>query len=220
MLRGLLLILASLNLAYLAWSQGWLMAYDLGPPMQREPARWLQQVRPEVVTLLDEAQVLALQQAQAQQAAASCMQSGWLQEPQALRLRAVLGSSLPQGSWSFEGRDPARRWLVYMGRYENPTDLDKKREQLARMDLHHEPVLGDALAPGLSLGSFASRGEAEAALNTFNARGVRSARVVQDPVARAVYQLRLPAVDDDFKQRLQPLKEHLPVLTPCPIEPR
>ena len=57
MLRLLILLLLLANATYLAWSQHWLA--DLGawaaPARQHEPARAAQQIKPELVTLLDSA---------------------------------------------------------------------------------------------------------------------------------------------------------------------
>lgn len=55
MLRALVLLLVAANLAFFAWSRGWL-APMLMPPMssEREPERLGQQLRPESVRLLDE----------------------------------------------------------------------------------------------------------------------------------------------------------------------
>ena len=55
MLKGLVLLLVAANLAFFAWTQGWL-APMLKPPMssEREPERMSQQLRPETVRLLDD----------------------------------------------------------------------------------------------------------------------------------------------------------------------
>ncbi|MBC8055262.1 MAG: hypothetical protein H7Y61_01650, partial [Rhizobiales bacterium] len=53
MLRALILALLLANLAFFAWTQGWLDAVvSLRPIGDREPERLLRQVRPEVVRIL------------------------------------------------------------------------------------------------------------------------------------------------------------------------
>lgn len=51
MLRTLVLLLLVCNLAYFAWSQGWLRFYGLAPAQQSEPQRLQQQIRPEALQL-------------------------------------------------------------------------------------------------------------------------------------------------------------------------
>lgn len=218
MLRWTALLLALCNLGFLAWGQGWLLPYGWGPQTQREPGRLAQQIKPEAITLLDEAQLQALLAAERPVAAPACLQSGWLETAQADRVRAVLADRWPQGSWLLDSQDRPARWMLYMGRYANAAELARKREQLARLNVRSEVLRSDTLAPGLSLGSFATQAQADAALQKLAARGVRTARVLQAQPAGVQYRLRLPAVDASLQQRLAPLQAQLPALAPCAAE--
>lgn len=212
MLRLTALLLALLNLALLAWGQGWLTAYGLGQQGLREPERLTRQLRPEALTLLDQAQLQA--RLAREQAARLCLQSDWLEPAQAERVRAVLAGNWLDGAWQLDRQERPARWLVYMGRYANAADLARKREQLLRLKLRPELLRGE-LAPGLSLGSFATQAEAEAGLQQLAGRGVRSARVLQAAPGPA-YRLRLQELSDEsLKQRLEPARTQLPALTPC-----
>lgn len=51
-MRFLVLLLLCLNLGYLAWSQGWLRSYGLGPVQTSEPNRLAQQIRPQAIRVL------------------------------------------------------------------------------------------------------------------------------------------------------------------------
>lgn len=62
-LRLLALLLLCLNLGYLAWSQGWLRAYGLGPEQINEPDRLQQQIRPQAIRLLTPEQIRELEAA-------------------------------------------------------------------------------------------------------------------------------------------------------------
>lgn len=73
MLRLLAAVLLAANVAFFAWTQGWLSPWAM-PPMssEREPERIATQVRPETVTLLSpEAAAAARQAASAAEAPAS-----------------------------------------------------------------------------------------------------------------------------------------------------
>lgn len=218
MLRWMVLLLALCNLGFLAWGQGWLLPYGLGPQTQREPERLAQQIRPEAINLLDEAQLQALLAAERPVVAPACLQSGWLETAQADRVRAVMTNGWPEGSWLLDSQDRQARWILYMGRYANVAELAKKREQLTRLNVRSEALRSEALAPGLSLGNFATQAQADAALQKLGARGVRTARVLQAQPAGVQYRLRLPAVDAALQQRLVTVQSQLPTLAPCAAE--
>lgn len=138
-------------------------------------------------------------------AAPQCLQAGLFTEQQASALRARLQARLPAGSWSFVGtREPAR-WIVYMGRYVGKDELQNKRLLLKQAGVAFTTPLSPQLNPGLSLGSFKTRAQAEAALARLSTRGVRSARVVQELAEPPTLWLRLPAADAALQARAKAL---------------
>ena len=54
MLRVIFGLLVLLNVAYFAWSQGYLQAYALGPQKQSEPQRLQRQLKPEALQVQPE----------------------------------------------------------------------------------------------------------------------------------------------------------------------
>lgn len=200
MLRLLVLVLLLLNGAYFAWGQGWLLVYGLGPTSQREPQRLARQIHPEAVTLLSEREVSKTLQAEQAKAAPKkmlCLLSPMLTDAQVQAVRAVLAQTAwPNQSWGLESTTQTERWLVYMGKYTNPSELEKKRAQLTDLKVTFETLTNTALAPGLSLGVFDTQTQASTALAALVQRGVRSARVLQQRPALQGLRLRLPAVDD------------------------
>ena len=211
MLRVFVLLLLLLNGVFYAWAQGWLLAYGLGSSPQREPHRLAQQIRPEAIALISE------QEAIAQSASTVCLQSGVLDAARGEALRPMLEASLPASAWVLDQVATPERWIIYMGPYANAAELAKKRTQLATLRLTFEPLRNPALAPGLSLGAFASQAQANAALEALALRGVRTARVVQEMPAGQGYRLRLPAVDDTLQKQLPPVRVALAgqALLPC-----
>ncbi|CDS53045.1 FIG00931207: hypothetical protein [Polaromonas sp. CG9_12] len=139
----------------------------------------------------------------------SCLQLGVFTEGQARTLRPRLKASLPEGSWSFESSGDSARWIIYMGKYISQAAMNRKRQMLAQLGLPFEPPLSPMLNPGLSLGSFASRAEAEEALAQMNQRGLRSAKVVLEQPELPSLWLRLPTADAALRTKLDALKPQL-----------
>lgn len=54
LLRPLVLLLLLANLAFFAWSQGYLRVLGFGPAQQSEPQRLTQQLRPQALRVLRE----------------------------------------------------------------------------------------------------------------------------------------------------------------------
>jgi hypothetical protein len=236
MLRALVLLLTLANVGYWAWSQGLLASYGWAPASASEPQRLQQQLRPEALQLLD-SDVAA--PAEAPRSAASgpapapapvlgptsestatateCLQAGLFTDAQAQALRMGL-QSLPAGSWALERKVTPGRWIVYMGPYASDDLLTKKRDELRRLGVRLEPLVNPALAPGLSLGHFNTRPEAEAELGRVAQRGVRTARVVAERPETSGQRLTLTAVDAPLRAQLDTLKPQLAgkALQACP----
>jgi hypothetical protein len=98
------------------------------------------------------------------------------------------------------------RWIIYMGKFANAEGLAKKRGELQAMNLTPHGLNNPALEIGLSLGSFESQAAATLELNRLAARGIRTARVVQERAEGRANQLKLPAVSENLKARLQEVK--------------
>jgi len=131
----------------------------------------------------------------------SCWQASGFTPAQAETLRAALVQlDLPPGSWQLrENRSPAR-WLVYMGRFDDPVQLERKRAELRALRFDFRNVSTQGLAPGLSLGHYASEQAARLALQNAQREGIRTARVVQEQAESIRFNLRLPiALDTERK---------------------
>ena len=226
MLRLVVLVLLALNLGYYAWGQGWLLVYGWGPAQQREPQRMAQQVHPEAVTLLSNKEMAAAEQPVASeqspaapQVATVCWQTADLDAQRAEALRPLLKARFPDNAWVFDETRLPARWMVYMGKYTQPEDLAKKREQLNRLKVSFSVLNNTAFSPGLSLGVFTSEEAANTALQEVTQRGVRSARVVQERSDVLTYRLRLPAVSSADQAALDAIKAALPgkTLDVCPV---
>ena len=124
----------------------------------------------------------------------ACWQAGAFTEAQAERLRAALPDlGLPANGWQLvEGRSRGR-WIVYMGRYDNADQLERKKVELRGLKVDFRTVSAPGLAPGLALGTYSSEAAVQQALQKAVRDGVRSARVAQERAESINFTLRLPA---------------------------
>ncbi len=209
MLRLIALLLVLANGIYYAWSQNALRAWGLERPTQAEPQRMEHQIRPEAIKLVspEEARRSAAA-AVPPPAPGECLQAGLFGEAEAAVLRTRAEAQLPVGSWTLEPATTPGRWIVYMGRYPNAEQVQRKRGELRALHIAFDAPGNPALEPGLSLGSYPSQADAAAGLAALAQRGVRTARVVEQRPAVQGRMLKLPAVDE----ALRPL---LPALAPA-----
>ena len=194
MLRALIALLLVANLAFFAWTQGWLDsvvgARSIG---DREPERMARQVRPEAIRILPPE---AASEPAVAAAAPACFEAGPFADGEIAAAQAAAQAALPPGSWTTAKTEQPGTWLVYMGRYANREALTKKEDEIKRRKLPYEEIgQPPALAPGLSLGRFDQRPAAVQALELFTAQGVRTARVVELAPASSRYVLRVDKAD-------------------------
>lgn len=230
MLRLLVAALLVANLLFWAWHQPAVTdLLGLAPPGhgEREPERLRKQVRPEAVRLLppdlaatgasrsaapasaaepDSASPLAA--ASATSAAAGdntlCLEAGPLNDSAAsAAARQLAQAGVPAGAWVDVRRELPGRWVVYMGRFTDRETLQRKLEEVQRMNLAASELRSPAdLAPGLTLGEFGAQADAQARLDRLQARGVRTARVLQLPSPGAEHRLRAERVERSAAEKL------------------
>lgn len=198
MLRWLVLALFIANALYFAWSQGWL-GLGGGPAATREPWRVQQQVRPDLVRVLPPDTVVpaapgspstpalpasaaasaVVGAASAPESALACFESAPLAPGGLDAAEQALAAVLPARGWIRASRDLPPPHVVVIGPLARDA-LPKKREELARLRVSFEELRlpGNEGGAGLSLGRYESAGAAQAALDGFAQRGVRTARVL------------------------------------------
>jgi hypothetical protein len=216
MLRLTILLLLLANAAYFAWSQGLLAAWGVAPPQQAEPHRLQQQIKPQSLRVVaaDEARRLEAAGAPAFQPS-ECLQAGLFEEAQAAALQQAM-ARWPAGSWALEpGVEPAR-WIVYMGKYPTVENVARKRSELRQIGVSFETPSNPELEPGLSLGGFPTEAAAVQFMETVARKGVRTAKVVQERAEARGQMLKLAAVDDSLRPRMEELS---PVLNGKNLRP-
>ena len=243
MLRFALLVLLLANAGYLAWTQGWMATLGWAPDTQTESHRLKQQIRPEVLSVVDPAALpaatvpppaasmtgLASATAPSWDAATEpteevlpqptmCLQSDAMDEAQSKKLQQALQQSeLPKSSWEMLSNSLAGRWMVYLGKFPNEVAMEKRRADLRNRKIAFDRAGGN-LELGLSLGRFSTEEAATRELSNMLNQGVRGARVVQERAPQTLYTLRLPAATVAQRTLLQDLQPVLgdKTLRECP----
>jgi hypothetical protein len=206
MLRIFVLVLLLANAAYYAWSQNLLEGVGLAPTQQSEPQRVAQQVKPEAVRIVagDEARRIEV----ALPKPPECLQAGLFTDAEAETLKTAL-DTWPGGSWTLEPATEPPRWIVYMGKYPEAAAMEKKKAELRTLNVSFEPLNNPALEPGLSLGGYPTEAAAKQQLEALVQKGVRTAKVVQEKPETKGQSLKLAAVDDALRPRLDDIKSAL-----------
>ena len=207
MLRLFVLILILANGLYFAWGAGLLRAAGFAPVQQQEPQRLAQQLKPEALRVLTPQEFKRVEaQALADLVPTECLQAGPFDDAQVGVLRHALELALAPGTWQLEPVTVPERWIVYMGKFANAEGLAKKREELAAMRLVPQSLTNPALEIGLSLGNFDNQTAAGAELAKLNLRGIRTAKVILEHPQGRQTQLKLPALTNELKGRLNDIK--------------
>ena len=210
-MRTLVVALLLANLAVLAWTLGLLDGVvGAGIAPEREPQRLAAQVQPQSVAVLSaQAASAALATAQAAaKAAATCLEAGPFDEAQLAQAEAELAQvTLNDGSVARVERQQPAVWMVYVGRGADAAALQRRRDELARLNIVFEELREAAQwQPGLVLGRFEQRAAAEDALAQFSRRGARSAKVVALSESSTRQWLRAVQADPDLAARLEAMK--------------
>lgn len=138
----------------------------------------------------------------------SCWQAGGFTEAQAELLRAELVLlGLPTSGFTFTEVRSGGRWIVYMGRYDNQQQLDRKKEELRGLGVSYREITAPGLAPGLALGTYSTEAAAQQALQKAERDGVRTSKVAQERAESSSMSLRLPAITDTQRQAIDGLGE-------------
>lgn len=180
-LRALVLALLLANGLVFGWH--WLAGSDAATGA----ARLARQVRPETVRVLGAAETsAALAAAGRAPARATCVEAGPFAPEQIADAERQL-ATLPAGSWQRNSIERPSAYVIYQGRFASVAAAQARRAELAQQGIDTEPVAQpDQLAPGLALGRYDSRAEAESTLADHAVRrlpGADKARITTLPAA-------------------------------------
>ncbi|MFM2065099.1 MAG: hypothetical protein RLZZ584_8 [Pseudomonadota bacterium] len=205
MLRALAVLLLVANLAVFGWTQGWLVGLiGQGPDSDREPRRLAAQVNADSIKVINPATLARLQNQTV------CLEAGPFSQAELVQIDSLARSALPEGSWSLLTREKPGSWLIYMGKFPNREAMQRKADELKRLNVAFEELRGPAeLLPGLGMGRFGRSDEAQESLRRLVERRVRSAKVVQLVAPSVSHHLRVPKADAALQASAASLRDQL-----------
>jgi hypothetical protein len=120
---------------------------------------------------------------------------------------ALVRASLPAGSWIDLKVDRPGEYIVYAGRYPDREGLERKIAELRRLRVQYEEIrdLPD-LQPGLAIGRFSERADAEAAQAQLQQLNVRNTRVIAIAAPTTTHLLRVERADAALQAQLAGLR--------------
>lgn len=228
MWRWIVVLLLLANALYFGFGRGWLAPLGLAPLEQRDPARLGQQVRPTLLRVLPPSAVgptPALPAAPAASTAApqssgdaassaasapllACLETDPLADEALPVAESLLAGALPARGWVRVAQETAPQYAVVIGPLAGRDALQKKLEELARLRVPAEPIklaVDGANSNHVALGRYEQDGAAQAALQAFSQRGVRTARVALLRAAQSGARLRLDNLAPEPAQALRAL---------------
>src|SRR5574341_1158550 len=205
MLRILVVFLLLANLAFYAWTRGWLTEITgVSPEGDRDPQRLQRQQHPERIRILPPGSVPSAPPPTSETSETSavaapvlaCLEAGPYAGAELPQAEGVLKAALPADSWSVVQTERPGLWLVYMGKYANREAMAKKLAELKELRIAADELKGSPEhEPGLSLGRYDSRAHADESLAELAKRGVRSARVINLAPPATLHTLRIAQAD-------------------------
>lgn len=197
MLRAFIAALLVANIAFFAWTQGWLDGIvgtrSIG---DREPERMTRQVHPERIRILPPGEAASAAPSVPMPAAVACLEAGPFSDAEAVAAQTALRAALPGVDATDVSADKPGAWMIYMGGFASREAITKKQQELARRKVSYDEVRDPATqAPGLSLGRFEDRAIAVAALGQFAQQGIHTARVVELAPPSTGHMLRIEKAD-------------------------
>jgi hypothetical protein len=203
MLRWLLVVLVAANLAFFAWTQGWLTGLiGLSPQGDREPERLARQVQPQDIQILPPATLAR------RTPAPVCVEAGPFSPAELGRAETALRTALPEGSWQLITREKPGQWMVYVGPYAKPELMQRRMDDLRKRQIAFEEARNlPGYEPGLLFGRYGTEADARALQNRLTAQKVKYVRVVRLVAPTTAHTLRLPRADAQTQANLPRLRE-------------
>jgi hypothetical protein len=203
MLRGLVAGLLVANAIFWAWTQGWLTGLTgIDPQGDREPQRLAQQQAPERIRVLAPGSLAKAAPPPV------CLEAGPFTPGELARIESAARASLPDGAWLLIRREKPGSWMTYMGRYNNKALMQKRTEELKRLNVAFEEVdFNPDLEPGFTFGRYGRYDDAIAALRHLQVQKVKQARIVQLAAPSVSYTVRVPKADAGVQASAANLRE-------------
>lgn len=227
MLRTLVIVLVLANLGFYGWRQGGLTdVLGLSPDGDREPQRLDLQVDPTALRVLPpgtaarpgtvaSAAVPAPAQAPAPDTPATavpvCLEAGPFTPAEWRLAENALRNTLGEGPWQLTTREKPGNWMVYVGPYKSRVIMDKRADQLRRLEIAFEEAqdLPEEYLPGFLFGRYGIEADARALQARLTAQKVKYVRVVPLVKPTALHTVRIQKADADIQEQVAALRPRL-----------
>lgn len=227
-MRALFLILLLLNMVLFGSLRGWFGRPESG----REPARLDQQIATERIRVLTEPEVQQLELRAkdakgapptpapvASDSPAACVEIGeFVSDAQLARLRERLAALRLTDRASEQTRDRPGWYLVYLPSERTLSDAEQRAEQLRTQGMQDLLVYKEgALRYAIGIGSFRDRDLARKEVALLERRGVKGARVTDNPSTVRSTRVLIRGADATAVRQLQDAAKDFPQqkIQPC-----
>lgn len=226
-MRTLFLLLLLLNLALFGWLRGMFGTFPAGG---HEPGRLDRQVAPDRIRLLTEQDVQQLQRraaaapsAAAPEAAPACLEIGdFASEGQLERLRGKLAALKLSDRASELTQENPGWYRVYLPPAKSLAEAEDRAAQLREQGVRDLLILRDegTLRYAIALGSFRDRELARKQLALLERRGIKGARVADNPTTVRATRVRIRGADAATAKQLEELQKDFPQqkVQPCGLD--
>lgn len=247
MLRTLVVVLMLANLAFYGWTQGWLTeVLGLSPDGDREPQRLGAQIEPSALQVARSSptpsastatatapatpppQPAANTQAPPPDGAAPlppaepapvCLEAGPFTPAEWRLAENALRNTLGEGPWQLISREKPGNWMVYVGPYKSRVIMDKRADQLRKMEIAFEEPedLPEEYLPGFLFGRYGVEADARALQARLTAQKVKYVRVVALVKPTTLHTVRIQKADANIQEQVASLAPRLSghLFAPC-----
>ncbi len=208
-MRAVVLLLVLANLMLFAWRHGYLGEWT---PAGREPARLAQQIEPQAIRVLSEAELRQLRKPTSasgdRAASAACMELGDFAPDVAARVRAQLDAAALGDRLAVVEVGPTIWYMVYLPPLKSLADARRLAEDLRKKGLRDLAIIQDSssLQNGISLGQFRDLALAQRQQADVEQRGFGNVRIAARPAGAVNLRYRVSGVDATIRDRLTQLQ--------------
>ena len=142
---------------------------------------------------------------------AICLEAGPFTPAEWRAAENALRNTLGEGPWQLITREKPGNWMVYVGPYKSRVIMDKRAEQLRKMEIAFEEAqdLPEEYLPGFLFGRYGVEADARALQSRLAAQKVKYVRVVPLVKPTALHTVRIQKADADIQERVAALKPRL-----------
>ena len=123
----------------------------------------------------------------------------------------ALRNTLGEGPWQLITREKPGNWMVYVGPYKSRVIMDKRADQLRKMEIAFEEAqdLPEEYLPGFLFGRYGVEADARALQTRLTGQKVKYVRVVPLVKPTTLHTVRIQKADADIQERVAALKPRL-----------